>query len=68
MRLRPSKEASILEVDSVIALAGMSFQRCAIEHHDHTAAVRDPSLRLQLLRGKRYTFAANTDPSIMDSA
>jgi hypothetical protein len=58
---RPSKEAPILEVDGVIALACISFQRRTIEHHDYTAALRDPSLRSQLLRGKRHTFAANTD-------
>ena len=61
MCFRPSKEAPILGVDGVIALARVSFQRGTVEDHDHAAAVRDPPHDFQLLRGKRHTFAANTD-------
>jgi hypothetical protein len=43
------------------ALASIRFQRGPVENHDHAAAVRDPADDFELLRGKRYTFAANTD-------
>src|SRR5438309_10533731 len=45
--------------DGVIALAGLRFQRVAIQHQDEPAAVFDPAARLQFFRGDDDALAAH---------